>query len=266
MMGKSKLAKVLSNLFSKKALKANHELKPILDYASVELSKFCEKIPNLDSEVKASLLNILESLIFILSKDRKTMRLLQRMHAHGSYLFSHGLTTAMISLWLAVRMGLNNEKLLEIISYGGLFHDVGLLAFSVEQIESHSVFETKKDYRWKELEQHCRIGVKLIEDIDFLPEEVRFIIMQHHERVDGLGYPNQIPGEVVFFPAKIVSVADAFAAMIVDRPHRPAFTINQTIQIMSEETGKFDYEIFQTFKDLIEDETPQKQESTSKAA
>lgn len=265
-MGKSKSANKWPKIFSKKPYKANHELKPILEFASVELTKFCEKVPSLDKEVKVSLHNIIESLIFILSKDRKTLRLLQRMHAHGSYLFSHGLSSAMMSLWLAVKMGLTNEKLLEIISYGGLFHDVGLLAFSVEQIESHSVFESKKDYRWKELVRHCKIGVKLIEEIGFLPEEVRFIIMQHHERVDGMGYPNQIPGEVVFFPAKIVSVADAFAAMIVDRPHRPAFTINQTIQIMSEETGKFDYEIFQTFKDLIEEEIKQPEVVSDKAA
>ncbi len=265
-MVKSKLGKVIPILFKNKAVKANHELQPILSSMRIELESFSKKLEAVDGEVTTSLHNIIESLIILLARDRKMLRLLQRMHSHGTYLFSHGLATAMMSLLISVKLKLGDEHLLEVVSFGGLLHDVGLLGFSVEQIESHTVFESKKDYRWKDLEKHCHVGVKFLEGAEFIPEEVQFIVQQHHEREDGMGYPNQIPGEVIFYPSKIVSIADAFAALIVDRPHREAFSVQKALQMMSDDVGKFDVNILKVLKQLFESDEKSSSDQNSKVA
>ncbi len=262
MMRKIKIGKKIPILFAEKS-KVDYKLKPILETTRAELEKFCEKI-RMDDDLRSSLHDIIESLVHFLGKDKKTMRLLERMHAHGTYLFPHAIAVSMMSLFVSYRSGIKDSRMLELVTYGGLFHDVGLLAYSPEQIENSVVFETKKDYRWKEIEQHGRLGIKLLEGADFIPEEVRFIIAQHHEREDGMGYPAQIPGEVVFYPTKIISIADSFCALIADRAHRKAFDVQKALEIMQSETGKFEPKIFACLYQIFHETAEEKTQNDSK--
>lgn len=90
---------------------------------------------------------------------------------------------------------------------------------------------------------HAKGGLRLIESTPSLPDEVRHIVYQHHEQPDGKGYPNGLHGGVIYYPAKIVALADAFSALISKRPFRPAFTVDQALGMLHEETGRHDHEL-----------------------
>jgi HD-GYP domain-containing protein (c-di-GMP phosphodiesterase class II) len=82
------------------------------------------------------------------------------------------------------------------------------------------------------------------------------MVLQHHERVDGNGYPNGLTGKIICLGARIFAVADAFDAMTSDRPYRKALGREQAIEIIKQESGKqFDPDIVKAFLKVIEKET-----------
>jgi HD-GYP domain-containing protein (c-di-GMP phosphodiesterase class II) len=87
------------------------------------------------------------------------------------------------------------------------------------------------------------MGLHMIEATQTIPDEVRYIVYQHHEEPSGHGYPNGIHSPVIYYPAKIVAIADAFSALISRRPFRPAYTVEQAVQILQSEAGKHDREL-----------------------
>ena len=98
-----------------------------------------------------------------------------------------------------------------------------------------------------ELEEHPQHGLMMLEGNNVIPEEVRYIVYQHHEQPGGNGYPNAIHSPVIYYPAKIVALADSFSALISKRPYRAAYTVENAIEIMRKETvnGKFDRELME---------------------
>jgi HD-GYP domain-containing protein (c-di-GMP phosphodiesterase class II) len=93
---------------------------------------------------------------------------------------------------------------------------------------------------------HPKLGLKALEDTTTIPDEVRYIVYQHHEQPSGKGYPNRIRSTVIYYPAKIVALADAFSALISKRPFRPALTVPQAMTILQGEAVRDKYD-----RDLI---------------
>ena len=92
----------------------------------------------------------------------------------------------------------------------------------------------------------------MLENTPGIPDEVRYIIYQHHERPDGTGYPNGLSGDAIFFPARIVSVADSFSALISNRPFRPAYSVDQALHILRSEIGDREPELVKVVSDLFQ--------------
>ncbi|MEJ2201966.1 MAG: HD domain-containing phosphohydrolase, partial [Desulfuromonadaceae bacterium] len=102
------------------------------------------------------------------------------------------------------------------------------------------------------LQRHPLIGAKILEPIHFL-QEVRQIIEQHHERYDGLGYPNSLAGEDILIEARILAVADTYDAMTSDRPYRKALPPAVAINEIREFSGtQFDPKVAELFLEMIE--------------
>ena len=105
--------------------------------------------------------------------------------------------------------------------------------------------------QWREMRSHPKLGLKMIEAAQNIPEEVRYIIYQHHEEPSGAGYPSGLRGPVIFFPAKIVGLADSFCALITKRPFREAYTVEQALGIIQHEVGKYDRELVRSLVGLF---------------
>ena len=84
--------------------------------------------------------------------------------------------------------------------------------------------------QWKEIKTHCELGKRQLDMVKGIRPEVLSIVMQHHEQPNGKGYPNNLTGNQIFHPAKIVAIADGFSALLSDRPFREAKTPKEAIE------------------------------------
>jgi putative nucleotidyltransferase with HDIG domain len=185
---------------------------------------------------------VVQNYVKIMGESPTTLSIILKMVAHGDYLYAHSVTTAVFSMFIAKATGQFNRRMLELVGLGGFLHDIGCTQLSQEITESG---QDLSPGQWKEMRTHPKLGLQMVESTQSIPDEVRYIIYQHHEEPGGNGYPNGLRGPVIFYPAKIVAAADAFSALITRRPYRPAYTVEQAVHILQSETGKYDPMIVQ---------------------
>ena len=135
---------------------------------------------------------------------------------------------------IAKEMGFSRDKIMG-IRMAGVLHDIGKIAIPVEILSkpgrlSKTEFELIKN--------HSQVGYDILKSIKF-PWPLSQIVLQHHERMDGSGYPNGLCGKEILIEAKILGVADVVEAMASHRPYRPALGIDKALEEISINKGKF---------------------------
>ncbi len=208
-------------------------------------------IVKVHQDVASTSVKIVKNFITLLSQNPRSLATLVKTASHGDYLYYHSISVAVISLFLAKAAGLKDPKILEICGVGGFLHDIGLTLLPQEIVDSPTEFNAAQ---WRKMRLHPKLGVRMLETTPNVPDEVQYIILQHHESPDGLGYPNGLRGQVIFYPAKIVSIADSFCALITKRPYREAFNVEQALSIIQSESGKFDVELVQTLVSIFQEQ------------
>jgi putative nucleotidyltransferase with HDIG domain len=150
---------------------------------------------------------------------------------------------------IAEEMKLSPETIDEIV-VGALLHDIGRVGIKSEiLVGKREISESE----YKTVRSHCENGAKIIESIDF-PWKVKPIIVHHHERYDGKGYPSGLKGREIPIGSRILSVVDAFAAMTAHRPYRSrSLTKDEAIQELHKNVGsQFDPEVVEVFSAVLD--------------
>jgi len=165
------------------------------------------------------------------------------------YTAGHQQRVADLASTIAKEMGFPEDKIMGIRMAGAL-HDIGKIAVPVEILSkpgrlSKTEFELIKN--------HSQVGHDILNSIKF-PWPLSQIILQHHERMDGSGYPNGLLGKEILIEARIIGVADVVEAMASHRPYRPALGIDKALEEISINKGKlYDVEVvnacLKVFKD-----------------
>lgn len=132
---------------------------------------------------------------------------------------------------------------------GALLHDVGKIVVPPEILNKPGPLTADERAI---MERHPDAGVALIDDLEF-PWDVRPMVRHHHEAWNGSGYPAHLAGEEIPLSARILCVADVYDALATDRPYRPAFSHQHTLQIMQEDAGRiFDPALFSVFREVCD--------------
>jgi putative nucleotidyltransferase with HDIG domain len=118
---------------------------------------------------------------------------------------------------IAQRMGLSEEKQ-ELVHLCGLVHDIGKIGLPAGLLEKPGPLTLEER---RQMEQHSEIGERILRNVDDY-SEIADIVRSHHERIDGMGYPDGLQGDEIPLLARIIGVADAYDAMTSDRPYREA--------------------------------------------
>ena len=146
------------------------------------------------------------------------------------------------------------EAEIDRIQLAALLHDVGKVAIPEEILEKPSALSTGE---WRSVVQHPRIGQVILEQAAALKDAVP-IILHHHERYAGHGYPYGLRANEIPLGARIVAIADAYDAMINDRPYKRAMSHDQAIAELRRHAGtQFDPELVSLFCDLYAARAPQ---------
>ncbi|MGM0379781.1 MAG: HD domain-containing phosphohydrolase [Bacillota bacterium] len=173
------------------------------------------------------------------------------IEASDAYTRGHCDRVGEISLLLAKDLNLSNKRKKR-LKLACILHDVGKIGISDDILNKPGSL-TLKEY--EEIKKHSEIGYDIISEISFLKIPAK-ILLQHHERIDGSGYPNQLKGDEILLEAKILSVADAYDAMSSKRVYRsnPLRTKQIIKELKSVKGTQFDSKIVDLLiKRLIND-------------
>jgi len=161
--------------------------------------------------------------------------------------FGHSRTVAKYSQVLAKILGINDTETLDNIKKGALLHDVGKIAIPDSILKKPSSLSSSE---WEKIRLHPSLGYGLIKEIK-LVEEVGNIILYHHERFDGGGYPNNLKEQEIPQEARIFAVADALDAITSYRPYRNERDFKFAREEIERNAGtQFDPEVVKAFCSL----------------
>ncbi len=169
--------------------------------------------------------------------------LLTSLQNYVPWVYVHSIHVAIISLLLAIHMDYCPSALHD-IGLGAFLHDIGKLMIPKAILEKEGPLNQLETI---DMRQHCILGIGLIKDSG-LPEASTTVILQHHERMDGSGYPYGLEGTRIHRNSKIVMIADVFDALTSHRPYRSAYDKDTALKILGEEAHLFPADVFSTLK------------------
>ncbi|MBI4843199.1 MAG: HD-GYP domain-containing protein [Nitrospirae bacterium] len=177
-----------------------------------------------------------------------TIEAISRMiETRDPYTAGHQRRVADLSRTIATEMGLP-EKQIDGIRIGGSIHDIGKISIPAEILSKPSKLT---DIEFALIKTHTQIGYDILKDIDF-PWPVANIVLQHHERINGSGYPNGLSGDELIIEVKIMAVADVFEAIASHRPYRPAHGVDVALEEIAKNSGiLFDPEVVEICSKLF---------------
>src|SRR5947199_2378328 len=136
------------------------------------------------------------------------------------------------ALAVAKALGLGPDEIAA-VNLGGRFHDIGKIGIPEHILRKPSALTEEE---WAEMKTHPIIGANLIGEVPNL-EIIRPIVLAHHERYDGSGYPNGLRGDAIPLAAQIIAVADTYEAMTSTRPYRSALSHAEAVAELRRVSG-----------------------------
>lgn len=152
--------------------------------------------------------NNIEMVIKLYASEHKTLSVFEQMMNADSDLYEHSVHVSMIATMIARSLGWSSVQKLFMVSTAGLLHDVGKQSMDPDLVKK--IPEEMTEEEFEEYQKHSEIGAVFVKSIESFPEGIDQIILHHHERMDGSGFPNGY-GRVKIHPvAKIIALADEF--------------------------------------------------------
>jgi len=148
------------------------------------------------------------------------------------YTAGHQNRVAEIACMIAEEMGLPKDRI-EGIRVMGFLHDIGKIVVPAEILSKPGKLS---EYEFHIIKAHSQAGYDILKGIE-LPWPVATAIIQHHERLDGSGYPQGLSGDEIILEARILCAADVLEAMASHRPYRPALGIEKALDEIAQRKG-----------------------------
>ncbi|MBA7554244.1 hypothetical protein ES705_46856 [subsurface metagenome] len=156
------------------------------------------------------------------------------VEAKDPYTSGHQHRVCQLAIRIAQEMKLSKDKV-EGIRIASLIHDIGKIGLPTEILSKPTKLT---EIEFSLIKGHSQIGYDILKSIDF-SYPIAKIVLQHHERLNGSGYPNNLRGDKIILEARIVGVADVVEAMSSHRPYRPALGIDKALEEITQRKGNF---------------------------
>ena len=203
-----------------------------------------------------NMLNIFESkrsvkgMINSILVDKNILLSLSMIKNFDDYLFSHSVNVCILAISLAEELNYGEDELAD-IGMAGLLHDIGKIKTSLEVLQKPGKLTEEE---WKLMRQHPKFGSELLAKQEGLTDKSIRIVLEHHMRPNGKGYPQHEPGVEPLAQSQIVAIADTYDAATTIRPYQKPLSCTGAIKLMrqmSRETNDFDRNMLATFEKMM---------------
>lgn len=171
---------------------------------------------------------VLRELVVEIIRNRDSMIHQLDMRTYQDYIYAHSVNTCVLSVLIAVNLDYPEGKLTD-LALGTMLHDVGMMMLPDALLMKMGNLTPEES---KQVQQHPEDGFNILRTVREIPITVAHIAYQHHERVDGKGYPRNLTADKILEFAKVAAVADTFDALVSDRPYRKGMVPHEAYEVM----------------------------------
>ncbi|MNO31774.1 Cyclic di-GMP phosphodiesterase response regulator RpfG [compost metagenome] len=191
---------------------------------------------------------VMDSILDDMATQEDPMIMLLDMHTADNYLYVHSLNVCLYTLVLGIAHGYSREEL-RIIGLGSLLHDIGKTQIPVKIIQKPGMLS---DEEFRHMQAHTEIGYRILKDEPNIPLLAAHCALQHHERIDGSGYPRGLKGPQIHEYAKWLGVADSYDAMTSNRIYKKAMLPHQAVEALYVGSGTlYEQKQLELFRDRV---------------
>ena len=159
------------------------------------------------------------------------------------YTFKHSVDVATMAMIIGKKHGLSSHEIYE-LGVAGLLHDVGKTKIPLEILNKPGRLD---DDEFNIMKQHALYGYQILKDKENLSDAIRLGVLQHHEKMNGMGYPLGVPRDRICLYARILSIADIYDALVTERPYKKAFSKRDAVEMLMAMTDELDISVMKSF-------------------
>lgn len=195
--------------------------------------------------VKDAISSISTMTEYLLDNKEIDSTYLMELKTFDNYTYVHSLNTCVLALFFGIQMSYSKGNLVE-LGCGAMLHDIGKTKIPISILNKDAKLS---DLEFETIKNHPLYGYEMVKDLKEISERSKKIILEHHERIDGRGYPQALPANKISRFAKIVCISDVYDAIVSDRAYRKGFPPNEAYEFILGGAGSiFDYDMVNVFK------------------
>ncbi|MDQ0219667.1 HD-GYP domain-containing protein [Peribacillus cavernae] len=191
---------------------------------------------------------LIRDILIEIRGNQELLTLLADIYTYDNYIFTHSFNVTLYSLAIGTELKLK-PKQMETLGLGAILHDVGKILVPVDILMKPGKL-TEEEFT--EIKKHSETGFQIIRNVHTVPLLVAHCAYQHHERLDGSGYPRGLAGDDIHYFGKIIAVADVFDAVTSNRVYRSALLPHEGLEILYAGSGiQFDRKVVEAFRRAV---------------
>lgn len=202
--------------------------------------------PNNGKHIKESG-KIIEQIADSILNNKKILYEMISLKNHDYYTYVHSINTAVLSIGLGIAAGISKDSILS-LGIGALLHDIGKTKLPLEILNKPGRLSF---FEYRMMQNHVIEGEKILKNQPYFPGDALSAVMQHHERINGQGYPFNLTGSYISSYGKILSIVDCYDALTTERPYKSAKTPFEALSIIINDNEQYDSDLLKTFIKML---------------
>ena len=191
--------------------------------------------------------NITHSLMHAISENDAVAMNIDALKVSDEYTFKHSVDVATMAMIIARKSGMSEVEIYQ-IGVAGLLHDVGKSQIPNEILNKAGKL-TEEEFTI--MKNHTLFGYKILKEKSGIPSEIMAGVLQHHDKINGRGYPLKLTGKQISSYAKVLSVADIYDALVTERPYKKGFSAHDALEMIMAMTEELDVDYMRSFIDTV---------------
>lgn len=203
---------------------------------------------NTSSDTFAETTNSIANDLMKAIKDNDALAVdISALKVSDEYTFKHSVDVATMAMIVARKHGFTEEQVYQ-IGIAGLLHDVGKTKIPTEVLNKPGPL---KEEEFALMRQHTLLGYSILKDKKDIPDSISLAVLQHHEKINGTGYPMGVSGGQISIYAKVLAVVDVYDALVTERPYKTAFSQRDAMEMIMSLTDELDISIMKSFLESV---------------